>query len=92
MCLRTLPIRFSIFGVTNNLYRRLLEHREKKIEGFTKKYNCTRLVYYEDTDDVHASLTREKQRKAWKREWKVNLIKEMNPSWRDLSREILDFE
>ena len=72
-------------GVTGNLQKRIWEHKNKVVDGFTKKYNVDRLVYYELTDSVDAALNREKQLKRWHREWKINLIKEMNPEFKDLS-------
>lgn len=71
-------------GVTSDLKKRIYEHKNKIIDGFTKKYNVDRLVYYEQTDDVESAITREKQMKEWKREWKINLIKKDNPEWNDL--------
>lgn len=76
-------------GVTNNLQRRMAEHKAGIVEGFTKKYNCTRLVYVEDTPDVMAALAREKQLKKWNREWKNKLIETINPNWQDLSCDLL---
>jgi putative endonuclease len=73
-------------GVTNNLSRRVYEHKHKLIEGFTQKYNITRLVYYEETDDVHTALAREKQIKGWLRRKKIALIESLNPTWQDLSQ------
>jgi len=75
-------------GVTNDLIRRVYEHRHGLVQGFTKKYGVTRLVYYEVLDDPHEAITREKRIKKWRREWKVNLIKESNAQWRDLYDEI----
>jgi putative endonuclease len=72
-------------GVTNNLKRRVYEHKHKLIEGFTKKYNITRLVYYEATPDVRSAIAREKQIKGWLRSKKIALIESVNPEWRDLS-------
>ena len=72
-------------GVTGNLQKRVWEHKNKVVDGFTKKYNVDRLVYYELTDSVDAALNREKQLKRWHREWKINLIKEMNPEFKNLS-------
>lgn len=72
-------------GVTDNLARRLAEHRDKVVDGFTKKYHVDRLVYYEQTNDVNAAIAREKQLKAWRREKKNALIESVNPQWRDLS-------
>ena len=72
-------------GVTSNLQRRIWEHKNKTVNGFTKKYNVDRLVYYELTDSIETAINREKQLKRWHRDWKINLIKEMNPEFRDLS-------
>ncbi len=74
-------------GVTNNIERRVYEHKHKLIEGFTKKYNVTLLVYYEVVDDISAAITREKQVKDWRREKKIALIESLNPAWKDLSLE-----
>jgi putative endonuclease len=72
-------------GVTGDLERRVCEHKQKLVPGFTSRYNITRLVYYEVTSDVHAALEREKQIKGWLRAKKVALIELRNPSWEDLS-------
>ena len=72
-------------GVTGNLQKRIWEHKNKVVEGFTKKYNVDKLVYYELTENVEAALNREKQLKNWHREWKRNLIREINPEFKDLS-------
>ena len=72
-------------GVTDNLVRRAYEHKKKLVEGFTKKYNITRLVYYETTSDVRAAIQREKQVKGWLRKKKIALIEAANPEWKDLS-------
>ncbi len=72
-------------GVTGNLQKRVWEHKNKFVEGFTKRYNIDRLVYYELTDSIETALNREKQLKRWHRDWKINLIKEMNPEFNDLS-------
>ena len=72
-------------GVTNNLVRRIFEHKNKLVEGFAMKYNLYKLVYYEITNDINSALEREKQLKNWHREWKINLINSFNPSWKDLS-------
>ncbi len=74
-------------GVTNNLQRRVWEHKTKRVPGFTSKYNITRLVHFEPTGNVWAALTREKQVKAWSREKKFALIEAANPAWQDLSAE-----
>ena len=71
-------------GVTDDLERRIYEHKNKMIDGFTKKYNLTKLVYDEATTDARSAIEREKQLKNWHREWKMNLIKEFNPEWKDL--------
>ena len=76
-------------GVTSNLQKRVWEHKNKVVAGFTKKYNINKLVYYELTDSIETAINREKQLKRWHRDWKINLIKEMNPEFRDLS---LDFQ
>ena len=72
-------------GVTNNLERRVHEHKQKLVPGFTNKYNITRLVYFEATSDVQSAIVREKQIKAWRRSKKVALIESANPGWKDLS-------
>jgi putative endonuclease len=72
-------------GVTNDLHRRVWEHKQKFIDGFTKRYNITRLVYYEETSDIRAAIEREKQIKGWLRAKKVALIESVNPGWSDLS-------
>jgi len=72
-------------GMTNNLERRVFEHKNGIIEGFTKKYGCTKLIYFEETNDVYAAISREKEIKKWRREKKELLIKDMNPGWHDLS-------
>jgi putative endonuclease len=71
-------------GVTSNLIKRIYEHKNNLIEGFTKKYNIHNLVYYEMTEDVNIALSREKQLKIWKRNWKIELIEKNNPKWKDL--------
>jgi len=74
-------------GVTDNLERRVYEHKNKLIEGFTKKYNMIKPVYYETTNDVRSAIEREKQIKGWLRRKKIALIEAMNPKWADLSEE-----
>jgi putative endonuclease len=74
-------------GVTNNLERRIYEHKHKLIEGFTKKYNISKLVYYEQGTDVQVAIAREKEIKKWRREKKDKLVMIMNPAWKDLSLE-----
>jgi putative endonuclease len=73
-------------GVTNDLERRVYEHRNKLIDGFTKRYNVTQLVYFESTTDVLAAIGREKQIKGWSRSKKIALIQSMNPTWKDLAQ------
>ena len=72
-------------GVTNNLIRRVQEHKDSQIEGFTKRYNIKYLVYYEVTDNVLSAIEREKQLKRWRRDKKIMLIESINPKWEDLS-------
>jgi len=72
-------------GITNNLERRVHEHKRKSIAGFTSKYNITRLVYYEETTDVLSAISREKTIKGWVRAKKLALIESVNPTWQDLS-------
>jgi len=74
-------------GVTNDLARRVYEHKHKLLPGFTSRYNITRLVYFEATPDVRAAIAREKQIKRWRREKKVALIESANRDWKDLARE-----
>ena len=74
-------------GVTNNLFRRVQEHQNSQIPGFTKKYNIHKLVYFEQGDDINSALLREKQLKKWRRVKKIALIEEVNPEWRDLSED-----
>jgi putative endonuclease len=76
-------------GVTNDLERRLYEHRNNLIEGFTNKYNVHHLVYYDDVNDIQAALQREKQLKRWSRKWKIELIEKVNPEWRDLAEDFI---
>jgi len=75
-------------GITSDLKNRVWEHKQGKYEGFTKKYNVKNLVYYESYGEVGMAIYREKQLKKWKREWKIRIIEETNPSWRDLFNEI----
>ena len=72
-------------GVTNNIERRLYEHKNKLIDGFTKKYNIDKLVYFEETTDIKSAITREKELKGWRREKKNRLIETINKNWRDLN-------
>lgn len=72
-------------GVTNDLERRVCQHKEKTQESFTKRYNVTRLVYFEDFRDIGDAIAREKQIKGWRRSKKIALIESQNPKWKDLS-------
>jgi putative endonuclease len=71
-------------GVTNDLIKRVYEHKNDLAEGFTKKYGVHKLVYFEQTNDINSAITREKQIKKWRRQWKIELIEEKNPEWADL--------
>ncbi|HWL31113.1 MAG TPA: GIY-YIG nuclease family protein [Xanthobacteraceae bacterium] len=75
-------------GVTNDLVRRVTEHRDGSVEGFTKRYSIKRLVYYERHETVPLAIQREKNIKHWPREWKIDLIISMNPEWRDFYSDI----
>jgi putative endonuclease len=72
-------------GFTNNIRRRVYEHKLKLVDGFTSKYNCNILVWYELFTDVNLAIAREKQLKTWERSWKNNLIGKHNPDWHDLA-------
>jgi len=72
-------------GVTNDLMRRIFEHKNHLVEGYTKKYKITKLVYYDQTNDIYEAISREKQIKGWLRKKKIALIESINPSWEDLS-------
>ena len=76
-------------GVTNDLRKRVYEHKEKLVEGFTEKYEVHNLVYYAAYGDVVDAIAREKQLKKWNRKWKLELIEEKNPEWKDLYSEII---
>ncbi|MCA1748026.1 MAG: GIY-YIG nuclease family protein [Sphingomonadales bacterium] len=75
----------TYLGMTNNLPKRAYEHRNGLIEGFSKKHGCKRLVWYEAFDDIQDARNCERQMKKWKRAWKLELIEETNPQWRDLA-------
>lgn len=77
-------------GSTNNISRRTYEHKLGLIDGFTKRYNVNRLVYYETHPNLKSAIKREKQLKNWHREWKINLIESVNKDWKDLYSEISD--
>lgn len=79
-------------GVTNNLIRRVYEHKHKLVSGFTKKYDVARLVYFEQVESISAAIQREKQIKKWYRNWKIELIEGVNPQWKDLFYEFDDVE
>jgi putative endonuclease len=81
----TNPSRTLYVGVTNDLERRVNQHRLKEIPGFTAKYNITQLVYYEETSDILVAIAREKTIKGWLRAKKIGLIESANPRWQDLS-------
>ncbi|MBN8809237.1 MAG: GIY-YIG nuclease family protein [Sphingomonas sp.] len=72
-------------GVTSNLVGRILQHREGRFDGFSKRYGCVRLVWFAVADTMEAAITREKQMKKWNRDWKARLIEEDNPQWDDLA-------
>lgn len=74
-------------GLTNELERRLEEHKSKKLKGFTHKYNVDKLVYFEEFETYDEAFTRERRMKKWNRNWKIELIEKDNPGWKDLSAE-----
>ncbi len=74
-------------GVTNDLVRRVYEHTNKLVEGFTKKYNIDKLIYYEEIVDINSAIAREKQIKGWVRKKKIELINSKNSEWKDLSED-----
>jgi putative endonuclease len=75
-------------GITSNLPARVFQHKSELIGGFTKKYHLHNLVYYEVHEDIRSAITREKQLKKWKRDWKIKLIEKVNPQWRNLYPDI----
>ena len=77
-------------GVTNDILRRVYEHKNGLIEGFTKRYGVYMLVYYEQCDSAESAIQREKRLKFWNRKWKIRLIEEANPEWKDLYEEIVN--
>lgn len=83
----TSPSGTLYIGMTNNLQRRVYEHKHGLTEGFTKKYNITHLVYFEETSDIQSAITREKEIKKWRRSKKISLVESLNPKWQDLSEE-----
>ena len=76
-------------GVTSNLVKRILQHKNNMVEGFTKRYSVHQLVWYELHENMESALEREKRMKGWKRKWKIELIESMNPNWRDLYHTIV---
>ncbi|KUG21939.1 excinuclease abc, c subunit-like [hydrocarbon metagenome] len=76
-------------GVTGDLVKRIYEHKQNLIDGFTKEYDVHALVYYEHHDEIEEAILREKQMKKWNRKWKIRIIEEKNPEWKDLYDEIL---
>ena len=72
-------------GMTNNIYRRVMQHKAGEIEGFSQQYKCNRLVYYQKFDDVNRAIDREKQLKGWRRDKKIALIESINPRWEDFA-------
>jgi putative endonuclease len=75
-------------GVTSNLLKRIYEHKNNVVEGFTKKYNTKQLAYYEVFEEIESAIKREKRLKRWNRDWKIKVIEEMNPNWEDLYNKI----
>lgn len=71
-------------GVTNDIVRRVIEHKTGQNEGFTRKYHCTKLVWFEKFEDIRLAIEQEKRMKKWKREFKLNIINSLNPEWKDL--------
>jgi putative endonuclease len=76
-------------GVTSDLVKRIWQHKQKLVEGFSSRYNLTQLVYLESYNDVELAIRREKRLKKYKRQWKINLIEQENPEWNDLYQEII---
>jgi len=76
-------------GVTSDLKKRVYQHKNGLVDGFTKKYDVHQLVYYEETSHIDSAITREKQLKKWNRAWKIHLIEKQNPNWDDLYDQII---
>ena len=76
-------------GVTSDLIKRIWQHKESLVDGFTKQYNVKQLVYYEQHDNAESAIRREKRLKEWRREWKIALIEKNNPNWKDLYPDIV---
>jgi len=79
-------------GVTNDISRRIYQHKKGTFEGFSKRYNLKKLVWYNQTDDISSAIETEERMKKWRRQYKLNVIEEMNPEWRDLSEDFLDMD
>ncbi len=77
-------------GVTNNLFKRVQQHKDKENKSFTKKYDINKLVYYEEYGEIGMAIQREKNLKKWKRDWKIKLIEEDNPNWKDLYNDFFE--
>ena len=77
-------------GVTNNLIKRVYEHKNNLVDGFTRQYNVHKLVYYEESNAIESAILREKQLKKWARKWKERLINKINPDWKDLYADITE--
>ena len=82
------PMGVLYIGVTDDLPRRIEQHRPRSVAGFAKRYNCERLVWFEEFENIHDARAFERQMKKWNRAWKVNRIVSMNPQWRDLADEL----
>ena len=80
--------RIFYVGVTSNLVKRIYEHKSKAVEGFTSQYRVNKLVYFEETSDVHSAIDREKKLKKWRRDFKIQLVSKINPDWHDLYDDI----
>ena len=78
-------------GVTSNLIKRVYEHKQDFVDGFTKKYDVKKLVYYESLENIESAINREKRLKAWQRQWEIELISKFNPEWLDLYESILEY-
>ena len=78
-------------GSTSNIFKRIYEHKNEVMEGFSKKYGTKKLVYFEETHSAYGAITRERQLKKWNRAWKIRLIEEQNPGWEDISLKLMRF-
>jgi putative endonuclease len=79
------PLGVLYIGITNDIHRRVSEHKSAQAKGFTQKYNLHKLVWFEYHDDITTAIDREKRLKEWKRDWKIDLIEKLNPDWTDLA-------